>query len=143
MSAAYTQADFQALSAFLPIFEAPDFKFAHNDSPLRQTGEKSFEMVGFDYDPQVLDFWDAAERHGWLQHFDWMSWSDTDEARNLRENPEVLAQASPEQLSRLLSMFARMERFGDGAWLSFWESGLLVNILRRAAVLEAEGEASA
>ncbi|GAA5441701.1 DUF6508 domain-containing protein [Deinococcus caeni] len=140
MSATYGPAALKAIADFLPIFEAPEFKFSHNDSPLRQTGEQSFEVVGYTYDPQVYAFWDAAEDAGWLQPFDWMSWSDTDEAIALRYQPDAISQATPEQLSRLLTMFVRAERFGDGAWLSLWQSGVLIGILRRAAILAEEGE---
>lgn len=128
----------QAIAAFIPIFEAPGFQFAHNDSPLRQTGEKAFEMVGYHYDPQVYEFWEAAEQSGWLQHFDWMAWSETDEALALEDRPGAVEQASPEQLSRLMTKFSRAERFEDGAWLALWESGLLMRILRRAKDLEGE-----
>ena len=39
------------------------------------------------------------------------------------------------QVARLLTVFARQERFSDGSRLGFWESGLLLGILRRAAAL--------
>ncbi len=135
MGASISGEALQAIAAFIPIFEAPDFQFAHNDSPLRQTGEKAFEIVGYHYDPQVYEFWEAAEQSGWLQHFDWVSWSTSEEATTLRYNPEAVRQATPEQLSRMLSMFTRMERFGDGAWLELWESGLLMRVLDRAQAL--------
>lgn len=140
MSATYGPAALKAIADFLPIFEAPEFKFSHNDSPLRQTGEQSFEAAGYTYDPQVYAFWDAAEDAGWLQPFDWMSWSDTDEAIALRYQPDAVSQATPEQLSRLLTTFARAERFGDGAWHALWESGALLRVLRRADTLARELE---
>lgn len=64
MTPQYTPEALQDIAAFLPIFEAPGFQFAHNDSPLSQTGEKSFEMVGYDYDPQVWNLLEALDRHG-------------------------------------------------------------------------------
>ncbi|GHF79833.1 DUF6508 domain-containing protein [Deinococcus ficus] len=130
----------QALTAFIPVFGAPGFQFARNDSPLRQTGPNSYETVGYDYDPQVIAFWDAAEQAGWLQPFDWMSWSDTDEASTLHYQAGAVEQASPEQLSRLLTKFARAERFGDGAWLAFWDSGLLMRVLQRMEALVGESK---
>lgn len=126
------------MAAFLPIFSAPDFRFAHNDSPLRQTGEKSFEMVGFDYDPQVRVFLEVLGRYGWVysdETFSWTEWIQTSEATGLRDDPSMLAQATPLQLAQLLTIFARQERFSDGAMLSFWESGVLLGILRRAEQL--------
>ncbi len=128
----------EAVAAFLPIFTAPDFRFAHNDSPVRQTGEKSFEMVGYAYDPQVRAFLDVLGRYRWVysdETFGWPEWTRSEEAKRLRDDPSVLAQATPLQLARLLTVFARQERFNDGSMLGFWDSGVLLGILRRAAAL--------
>ena len=135
MSAQHSLPAQPALAAFLPEFEAPGFRFAHNDSPLRQTGEKQFEIVGYQYDPLVWKFWEVLDQHGWLITFNWMEWTETEDAHRLRSDPMAMTQASSEDLSKLLSVYRRMERFGDGAWLSFWESGLLLSILQRAEVL--------
>ena len=135
MTAQYARPALEALAAFLPAFEAPGFRFAHNDSPLRQTGEQSYDVVGYEYDPLVWKFWEVLDQHGWLITFRWMEWTETAEAQRLRSDPVAMTQASSEDLSKLLSMYCRMERFGDGAWLSFWDSGLLLGILRRAEVL--------
>ena len=135
MTAQHALPDLKALAAFLPEFDAPGFQFAHNDSPLRQTGEKQFEIVGYQYDPLVWKFWEVLDNHGWLITFNWMEWTETAEAQHLRSSPTAITQASSEELSKLLSMYARMERFSEGAWLSFWDSGLLMGILRRANAL--------
>jgi Family of unknown function (DUF6508) len=129
------------VAAFLPVFSAPDFHFAHDDSPLRQTGENSFEIVGYTYDPQVWAFLDVLERYGWVygdETFGWTQWAQTDEAGQLRDDPGTLAQATSLQLARLLTVFARQERFSDGAMLSFWDSGALLGVLRRAEILAKE-----
>jgi len=126
------------VAAFLPVFNTPDFRFAHNDSPLRQTGEKSFEMVGYSYDPQVWAFLDVLERYGWVYNdetFSWPQWAQRGEAGQLRDDPSVLAQATPLQLARLLTVFARQERFSEGTMLGFWDSGVLLGILQRAQQL--------
>lgn len=131
------------IAAFLPIFEAPDFRFANNDSPLKQTGENSFEMVGYAYDKQVEHLIDALVRRGWIyndESFQWTNWMQTEEAQHLRDNPAALATATPLQLARLMTIFVRQERFSDGAMLSFWEEGLLTGILCRARELALEGE---
>ena len=142
MSAQYARPALKALAAFLPEFEAPGFRFAHNDSPLRQTGERSFDVVGYNYDPLVQQFWNVLDEHDWLYAFNWMEWSETDEAHRLCSDPAAMAQASSKDLSKLLSMYARMERFGDGAWLSLWESGLLLGILHRADQLAVAADRS-
>lgn len=69
-----------------------------------------------------------------------MEWMEAEEAARLLSRAEALAQATPQQLARLLTVFARQQRFIDGAMLNFWESGLLLGILRRVAALSQAGE---
>lgn len=138
-----SQAALAGIAAFLPIFEAPGFRFAHNDSPLKQTGENSFEMVGYTYDEQVDHLIDALSSRGWIYNdagFQWTNWIGTEEAQMLRDDPAALADATPLQLARLMTVFARQERFSEGAMLSFWEEGLLLGVLRRAAQLAQQEE---
>ena len=97
-------------------------------------------MVGYQYAPLIWKFWEVLDQHGWLITFNWMEWTETDEAHRLRSDPTAMTHASSENLSKLLSMYVRRERFSDGAWLSLWESGLLLSILRRAEQLAHEQE---
>lgn len=141
MSAGYDQAALEALAAFLPVFEAPGFKFSQNDSPFRQTGENSFEMVGYHYHPAVGEFLAAIDKHGWLYRFDWVAWKATPEFSRLRVLPDEVSHASAIQLSKLLSLYVAWNRMSEGELLSLWDTGLLLRILRRAATL-AEQEQS-
>lgn len=81
----------------------------------------------------------AAYDLGWVRtDFNWPDWAHSPEAEHLRDDPECMACATPDQLSRLLTVVIRQERFCEGALESAFESGLLTAICRRAAQLESE-----
>src|SRR5207244_1533652 len=86
-------------------------------------------------------FVQAAYDLGWVRSgFDWPTWSQTAEARNLQNDPHLLAQATQVQLASLLTVCIRQDRFVEGALMSAYESGLLVRILERAAAILADVE---
>ena len=88
------------------------------------------------YAPVVDRFVDLFYEDGWLApDFDWMTWTETDEARRLATDPEAIERATAEQLGRVLTVLVRQERFGDGALAGAIASGLVVRVLRRAAEL--------
>ena len=72
---------------------------------------------------------------GWIQNFGWGDWKDGAEAERFRTDPETFTQATPEQLSQVLTCLIRGDRFCEGNLSSAYEAGLLVPILRRAAAL--------
>ncbi len=73
---------------------------------------------------------------GWvIRDFDWGTWMQTPEAKSLRDDLQVLTQATPEQLARLLTVYSRQDRFSEGALEAAFESGLLTRVLERAAVI--------
>ena len=120
---------FRAIAKFLPAMKAPDFKFADLIS-------RPSEFPFYDYSPTARAFIRAANDNGWvLGHFDWPSWKDTPEANMLRDDPNALKNATPEQLAKLLTVLIRQERFCDGVLNSAFKSGLLTGILERVAVL--------
>jgi hypothetical protein len=69
-----------------------------------------------------------------------MTWLRTGEGRALRDRPEALDTASPDDLARLLTAIVRSDRFVEGSMVGAFESGLLASIARRAVVLLAEAE---
>ena len=71
----------------------------------------------------------------WVQPFGWVEWKETDEAAQLRDDPEVLANATSEQLQKLLTVIIRQDRFVEGSAAEHIESGLVGRIIDRAAVL--------
>ena len=132
----------RGIVAFLPSFQAPDFKFGHwTKPPSDQPGVMilpyfSLSEVAGSFEQKAYDL-------GWIMpDFDWGAWKQTAEAISLRDDARVLARATPEQLERLLTMCIRQDRFCEGALEVAFKSGLLTRILERAAVIlgEMEGE---
>ena len=84
-------------------------------------------------------FVETAYAGGWvISDFDWPSWQGTPEALDLSDDPEVLKQATPVQLAKLLTVLIRQERFVNGALASAYDSGFLTAVLRRAEELRGE-----
>lgn len=129
-----------ALSAFLPVFQAPGFEFGRWGG-----GEKQDDgittMPHFSASHEVIAFVDMAYELGWvIEDFDWPGWGETPEAQRLREDPAAVAKANPEQLARLLTALIRVDRFVEGALASAFDSGLLTRITERASQLLEEAE---
>lgn len=122
----FSRQAFEDVASFLPLFGANSFDFG--TWVVRQG---SFPFVT--YHPEVGRFVRTLERHGWVYEspdFLWGPWLRTPEARDLTSG-ETLGQATPEQLARLLTVFARQERIVDGSRLEMYQSGLLLAVLRR------------
>jgi hypothetical protein len=126
------------LAAFLPQFEQPDFCFGHWAG-----GEKTESGVltipYFSFSAVADEFIRAAYDLEWVRlDFDWPAWAQTPEAAQFRDDARAISNATPEQLSRLLTTVIRQDRFCDGELAEAFESGLLTAICRRAAQLESE-----
>jgi hypothetical protein len=67
--------------------------------------------------------------------FDWRTWLGTPEGRALRDEPDAIASATPEQIAWLVTAIVRSDRFVEGSIEGAFDSGLLARISRRAAVL--------
>ncbi|WAI02049.1 DUF6508 domain-containing protein [Methanogenium organophilum] len=96
-------------------------------------------MPDFCFSDDADAFVRMAYTHGWVNtDFNGPDWVHTAEAEGLRDDPRCMACATPDQLSRLLTVVIRQERFCEGALESAFESGLLTAICHRAAQLESE-----
>ena len=114
----------RALAEFLPMFEAPGFEFG------------DWESGWFSPSREALDFISACYELGWMKpNFDWPTWMGTEEAARLRDDPVALEQATLEQVSQLLTVLVRQDRFADGSLGVAFESGLLIRIVQRVARL--------
>ncbi len=130
-----------ALAAFLPAFRAAEFNFGHWEGESRREG--AITLPYFVLSDQATSFVDAAYRLGQvLTDFNWPAWKETPEAKRLRDDPAVLANATPEQLAWLLTVCIRQERFVEGALESAFKSGLLTRIHERVAELAATTQKS-
>lgn len=126
------------IAAFLPLFEHPGFTFGDWDEP--EYAEPGVTpMSDFNFSGVAYAFNKTAYDLGWVRtDFNWPDWAHTPEAERLRDDPRCMARATPDQLSCLLTVIIRQERFCEGALESAFASGLLTAICRRAAQLEAE-----
>lgn len=123
-----------ALTAFLPQFESPEFKFG-------QMEMSPGEMSRYTLSPTASEFVEVCEDTHWVRwFFEWADWKESPEAIQLRDDPDALEEATPEQLEQLLTTVIRQDRFVEGALGSAFDSGLLVRILRRAAALAEKPE---
>ena len=126
------------LARFLPVFSSPDFDFG-SWAGGEKTPSGAITWPFFALSDSADAFVSAMYELGWVrQDFDWGEWKGTSEAIELRDSPEALARASAEQLSKLITICVRQERFVDGALASAYESGLLTGIIARAAALTDE-----
>jgi uncharacterized protein DUF6508 len=74
---------------------------------------------------EAYAFEQAAYAFGWVEweKFDWPQWKGTAEAKQLRDDPGVLARATPEQLAKLLTVCIRQDRFSEGTLQAAFETG--------------------
>jgi hypothetical protein len=125
----------KALAGFLPAFEEPGFQFGTWQGG-KQKEPGVFSMPYFAQSETAASFVRMAYEQGWMQtDFSWPSWMKTEEAIALRDDPDALATASPEQLAKLLTVLIRQDRFVEGGLNSAFEAGLLTAIARRAEEL--------
>ena len=122
-----------ALAEFLPRFESPDFEFGHMTN-------RPGTMPYYSFSDDALLLIRVCNDMKWVQPFDWGKWKESPEAAHLRDDPAALEAATADQLQRLLTVLIRQDRFVEGALGSAFESGFLVRILRRAAVLAEDPE---
>lgn len=73
---------------------------------------------------------------GWIDpDFDWMTWALSPEGREFHVSRTKRRAASPEQIGHFLTALARQEHFTYGAWDAAVRSGLLMDVVERAASL--------
>jgi Family of unknown function (DUF6508) len=128
-----TAARLRGLAAYLPVFGAPDFAFGHWIRPEPRDGV--VHLSYFKLSDSGRAFCQAMYDLGWVTSFDWRTWSQTLEAKSIRDDRDTLAASSPDQLANLITVLIREDRFVEGALATAHESGLLTAIIRRAANL--------
>ena len=125
------------LARHLPVFEAPGFKFGSWE-PARERADGVIVMGWYVPGPEAEAF--LADLGGWITPFDWMSWASSSAGQALLGHPDAVASAYAEDLRKLLTVYVRSERFGDGTLENAFKAGMLTAIMRRAGVLAAELE---
>jgi len=126
----------RALAPFAAAIRDPAFDFGvWHDSERRPDGV--YSMPWFDFGPDALSLLRACA--GWITPgFDWPAWARSEEAQRLLRDPVAMAEATPEQLSKFLTVLVRSDRFVEGALAEAYDSGLLARLLDRVAQLAVE-----
>lgn len=128
----------RGLAAFADELESPGFDAGHwHDSEPTAADPDVITMPWYELSERALAFVRAIGANGWVEPFDWMAWAETAEGKALRDDRDALAQASPDQLQRLLTTLVRADRFSEGTLGWAFESGLMAAIARRAEKLAA------
>ena len=122
--------DIDDLLQFLPGFERPGRAFVSSWGGGEDTGDGAVTMAYPIYDEDVLAFFMLAGRPCWS---DYGCVPET--ARRMLQDDNLVARASLDQIVTMLTYCVRGERFGDGHWAAMLESGRIVALLRRLAVI--------
>lgn len=125
------------LARHLPVFETPGFTFGYWQ-PSREREDGVIVLGWYVPGPEAEAF--LADLSGWITPFDWMTWASSPAGHALLGHPDAVASASAEDLQKLLTVYVRGERFGEGTLENAFKSGMLAAIMRRAGVLAAELE---
>lgn len=118
------------LLQYLPLFETPGRPFVQFPSGRREAPEEVSTVPYPEYCEEMLAFfWLAGQP----------CWSDLDydprQAQVQLSDDSFIRSCSLAELKTLLTYCVRSERFADGAWLHLLESGRIVVLLKRLAVL--------
>ena len=129
------RARLRRLADHLPVLESPSFSFGAWERPT--TDADGVIHVGwYVFSPGAEAF--LADARALVEVFDWPAWAGSPDGQRLLAGPDAVADASAEDLRRMLTTFIRSERFGDGTLESAFQRGMLTAIARRAAVLAGE-----
>ena len=120
-------------ASFASMFSEPGFQFAS----WRLTLTYGRGMVAECHlSQEARKFFDYCGRTSdWLPPFDWLDWLGSIEAVEFYKEPNLIAQATPEQLARLLIAHTRNDRVNPGALYAAFQSGILTAIVQRAQAL--------
>ena len=123
-----------ALARWEAVFADPGFTIGH--WVRTEPDERGvIHMPWFEYSEAADAFREDVGAHGWVVVFDWMTWLSSPDGRRYLDDPGLVAGASAEDLSRLLTSIIRGERFSEGELAGAHGSGILMAIVRRAGVL--------
>ena len=129
-----TTDELRRLARHRATFEAPGFRFGWW-VPSRERDDGVIELGWYEPGPEALAF--LTDARALIEPFDWPAWASGSEGRALLGHPEAVASASADELRKLLTVYVRSERFGDGTLEAAFDSGMLTAILRRAGILAA------
>ena len=111
-------ADMHELLVFLPIFEDEQFVPVMEWNPWPK------------YTAEIQTFFQAAGKPCWQDR----NYLNSSPSKKI-DDDAFIASASLADIKAMLTLYVRSERFGDGNWAHFLESGRIVAILRRLQVI--------
>lgn len=111
------------LLAFLPIFENEKVQFVLEWNPYPQ------------YSDEVKAFNRLAGKPFWNDR----NYLSSEASKKINDDV-FIASATLDDIKTMLTLYLRSERFGDGNWAHFLESGRIVAILQRIKVIRDELE---
>jgi hypothetical protein len=123
------------IARHLAIFESPGFRFG-SWVRSRRRDDGVLVMGWYEPGPEAEAF--LGDARAMITAFDWPAWASGPDGRALLGHPDAVASASADDLRRLLTVYVRSERFGDGTLEAAFASGMLTAIIRRAAVLSSD-----
>ena len=124
-----------ALLGFIPAIEAGGEGWTGEWKGGDRLPSGVIQMPWFDYSPLLLKFMSACYEHGWV--VPGLTWVANDTLYAMKDDPTILEDVDLEMIRRLLTTHLRAERTNDGHVAGVAESGHLLAILRRLAVLRA------
>lgn len=131
--AAMTTEKMDELLHFLPLFEDPDRSYVKEWGGGEITSDGAITMPYPIYHDDVLQFFTLAGRAHWADYG-----YKPQEAYRMLSDDGLVSSASLDQIKTMLTYCVRGERFADGHWAHMLESGRIVALLRRLAVLREE-----
>jgi hypothetical protein len=130
--------DLQELAKFTDEFRQPDAR-ARFSTLVRPppTSDGYVSMPYESYGPLGTAFLTALKKGDWLlaSPFSAVEWMGSAEGKTFTRDPTAIADATPEQLARVLTALVRQERFSEGTLSAALDSGILVAIVSRAQTL--------
>lgn len=125
------------IAHFADLFRAPGFAF-WEWQPMEKI-DGVITLPRFRTSAEADRFVRACYDMGWISpDMDWGKWIDTPEAARLFEEPGAVEEATHDQLSRMLTVMVRQERFAEGSIAGHHQSGLLLRLLQRAKAFSIE-----
>ncbi len=122
------------LVRFISEFSRPGRRFAKPWQGSTRRGDEPAPLLPYpEYEPDVVEFFRLAAQVWWQADE-----SSPAIAGAMLADPDALSRATLEQVRTMLTCCVRGERFCDGCWEGLLESGQIVALLQRLAVLRTE-----
>lgn len=131
-----TMEKIEALARYAPIFRSRDVTFG-TPAPSNGSGtqEDPLQLTGFHGNELYDEFIREMYHWGWVEDFDYNQWWDSEEGRRFMNDNSKIALANTDQLTKLMTIILRGERWRDGWLEDQLQSGRLVAIAERAKVI--------